>query len=131
MRVDKLKDKLKLFMILEVVLILVIFIISLIVNFSKGNSITTSLNVYYYSFGVIVMVTAIPSLYRRPYSQKGVYRKMIGGMFSFKKTGYETLNVESKGYEDESPFVTGLFIVFGGALLLLIGFALERIFNII
>lgn len=131
MKETKLKDRLKLFIILEGILIPVIFIISVIVNLFKGTSIISNLNAYYYGFGVIVMVTAIPSLYRRPYSQKGMYRKIMGEMFSFKKTGDEQVYVEDNSYSDENPFLTGLFIVLGGFVLLAIGFIIERVFNII
>lgn len=126
-----LKDKFKLFLILIGILIPVAFLLPIVVNLVKGNPIITNMNAYFYGIGVIIMVTSIPSLYRREYSTKGVYRKMMTEMFTMKKTGYEDTNVETKSYEDESPFSTGLFIVLAGFIMLLIGFMVERIFNII
>ena len=125
-----LKTKAKLYFILEAVLIPLIFIIALIINLVKGREITYNLNLFYYLIGVLVMVTSIPSLYRRPYSQKGIYRKMMGEMFLLKKPDYEE-SYAGETYEDDNPFVTGLVISLAGLTLIFVGFLVERIFNII
>lgn len=126
-----LKTRLKLYFILEAVLIPVIFIIALIVNLAKGREITHNLNLFYYLIGVLVMVTSIPSLYRRPYSQKGIYRKMMGEAFLMKKPDYEESLAGRETYEDDNPFITGLVISLSGLTLILVGFIVERAFNII
>ncbi|MEF9952925.1 MAG: hypothetical protein RR840_02225 [Clostridium sp.] len=123
----KFKQRLKLFGILEAILIPGILILGFIVNFIKGNSPMDNLYMYYYGVGIIVMVTSIPSLYRRPYTKKGMYRKMMGDMISIKHKGFDETFVEDKEYEDDNPFVTGLFIVSVGLVLLAIGYILEGI----
>ena len=126
-----LKTKAKLYFILEAVLIPLIFIIALTINLVKGREITYNLNLFYYLIGVLVMVTSIPSLYRRPYSQKGIYRKMMGEMFLLKKPDYEESYAGDETYEDDNPFITGLVISLAGLTLIFVGFLVERIFNII
>ncbi|MEF9935110.1 MAG: hypothetical protein RSA01_08030 [Clostridium sp.] len=123
----KFKERLKLFGILEAVLIPGVLVIAFIFSLVKGSKLIEILPVFYYGVGAIVLVTAIPSLYRRPYVQKGMYRKIMGDMISFKHKGFEETFVETKSYEDDNPFATGLFIVLVGVVLLAIGYIIEGI----
>ncbi|MEG0371337.1 MAG: hypothetical protein RR645_03485 [Clostridium sp.] len=125
---SSLKDKIKLFLVLEGILIPGVCILAFIVSLIKGSSFLDYLYMFYYGVGVIVLVTAIPSLYRRPYVEKGMYRKFMGNMNSLGSKGFEEGDVENNSYKDKDPFATGLFIILIGLVLIGIGFGVERVF---